>query len=81
MDEQIKQTKPNQYRNRTHAEVSSDGLIDILSFAWVAEINNENHSGQSVLLLRLETLIAEYKPEILSSGPNHLCFNVQIIGT
>jgi len=47
----------------------------------VAEINNENHSGQSVLLLRLETLIAEYKPEILSSGPNHLCFNVQIIGT
>jgi len=46
----------------------------------VAEVNHENHSGQSVLLLRLEPLIAEYKPEILSFGPNRSCFNVQIIG-
>jgi hypothetical protein len=62
-------------------EVSSDGLIDILSFAWVAEKSNENHSIQSMLLLRLEPFIVEYKPEILSLGPTCLCFNVQIIGT
>ena len=62
-------------------EVSSDGLIDILSFAWVTEKNNENHSIQSVLLLRLKPLIAEYKPEIFSLGPTCSCFNVKIIGT
>jgi hypothetical protein len=47
----------------------------------VAEKNNENLSIQSVLLLRLESFIAEYKPEILSLGPIHSCFNVRIMGT